>query len=507
MKRKISIGIVVIVQILMATINMRCASISPPSGGNQDTIRPKITKQFPLQNSTEFKGRKVKLVFSEPISSKELKKNIIINPIEENFKITQKGLYEIEIEFDSTLKENTTYVINLNEGVYDLTEKNKPLNDIIRFTTGKTLDTFQLKGIVKNLFTNEEVENARIFLFDKNDSLMRKPLYTQLTNETGSFSFYNLKKDKYFVVASIDNKLKFNNNRNQLLDFTYSVDSLIELNISRQNLNNLKISQKKNIKYIELELNKGLVHFEYISKNEYYKFLDKNKILLVPKVYDEDTLLLKTIDSLNISKIDTIIFKPNMTDKETRNFIHKYDVSKDFTFKIYFTHFHKSINTDSIIFSINGKKKPFNIKNIQENNFSYRNNDDIDSVDFIIKPKAFISSLGDTNKLESIKWRKATIQETENSISCIIDIKEKNFITELYTKDGKIIATEKNKKDITFKNLNPGKYRIRVIIDENNNDYWDCGNINKRIKAERIIHHPKEIELRENWEIKDIHIK
>jgi len=60
---------------------------------------------------------------------------------------------------------------------------------------------------------------------------------------------------------------------------------------------------------------------------------------------------------------------------------------------------------------------------------------------------------------------------------------------------------EANADPILLKNLTPGTYNIRVIIDENSNGYWDSGNYEMREQPEKVIVFPETIRLRQNWEL------
>jgi len=55
-------------------------------------------------------------------------------------------------------------------------------------------------------------------------------------------------------------------------------------------------------------------------------------------------------------------------------------------------------------------------------------------------------------------------------------------------------------KDIAFDQLEPGKYQLEVIVDDNANDRWDPGNYRIRKQSERKVDIPLE-ELRKNWDI------
>ena len=69
-----------------------------------------------------------------------------------------------------------------------------------------------------------------------------------------------------------------------------------------------------------------------------------------------------------------------------------------------------------------------------------------------------------------------------------------------------------NIKEYTFRYLQPNEYKIRVIIDENNNGKWDVGNFYKKTESEKIIFYKSEdgkysTQLRAYFEIGPLLIK
>ncbi len=54
-----------------------------------------------------------------------------------------------------------------------------------------------------------------------------------------------------------------------------------------------------------------------------------------------------------------------------------------------------------------------------------------------------------------------------------------------------------------FANLIPGKYFVRVRIDENGNKKWDSGNYLKKQKPEAVYHFPPLLDVRANWELQE----
>ncbi len=57
--------------------------------------------------------------------------------------------------------------------------------------------------------------------------------------------------------------------------------------------------------------------------------------------------------------------------------------------------------------------------------------------------------------------------------------------------------------EIEFPFLKPDKYKIRLIVDRNNNGKWDTGDLAKRRQPERVVYFPKVVKTRSNFEIKE----
>ena len=52
---------------------------------------------------------------------------------------------------------------------------------------------------------------------------------------------------------------------------------------------------------------------------------------------------------------------------------------------------------------------------------------------------------------------------------------------------------------VFFKHITPGKYFIRLIMDQNKNKIWDPGNFLDKLAPEKVVYYPSIIELRANW--------
>ena len=57
--------------------------------------------------------------------------------------------------------------------------------------------------------------------------------------------------------------------------------------------------------------------------------------------------------------------------------------------------------------------------------------------------------------------------------------------------------------EIEFPYLKPDKYKIRLILDRNNNGVWDTGDLDEGIQPEQVMYFPKILKLRSNFEVRE----
>lgn len=77
-----------------------------------------------------------------------------------------------------------------------------------------------------------------------------------------------------------------------------------------------------------------------------------------------------------------------------------------------------------------------------------------------------------------------------------------NIIVQLL-KGNKVILQQKfeNTSEFGLKNIQTGEYTIRAFQDENDNGYWDTGNITEKKQAEKTYHFHEKITIRSNWDL------
>jgi hypothetical protein len=78
-------------------------------------------------------------------------------------------------------------------------------------------------------------------------------------------------------------------------------------------------------------------------------------------------------------------------------------------------------------------------------------------------------------------------------------------IIQLLNKDEKLMRQTRMTKDgkVEFPYVERGQYRLRVIYDLNGDGKWTTGDFNLGLQPEPVSYYPREIEVKENWDIKN----
>lgn len=196
-----------ILTVMLLLLGVSCANQVAPTGGPKDVTPPKVLGSYPLNKSTNFKESKVRILFDEYVVLDNPAQQVVISPPMvpfPSFKIKGK---ELVIEFEDSLRSNTTYTINITAAVKDLTESNVLPDFQYVFSTGDYLDSFIVTGRVVEAEKGELIEGVLVMLYNVlEDSVVykEKPYYFGRTNKDGSFLIENIKGGQYKVFAVKD---------------------------------------------------------------------------------------------------------------------------------------------------------------------------------------------------------------------------------------------------------------------------------------------------------------
>ena len=121
-----------------------------------------------------------------------------------------------------------------------------------------------------------------------------------------------------------------------------------------------------------------------------------------------------------------------------------------------------------------------------------------------ILPGALTDFVGNKNK-DTINTKiDIPSKNTYSNLSVkVTDLQKQPVFIELMDDKNKIVRKSLTQKQpyFHFKNLKPGKYKLRLVVDTNQNNNWDTGNFLLHKKAEKSIDYPIILDLRANWEV------
>ena len=515
-----------------------CAQFVPPTGGKKDEVAPKLIKSNPPNEQKNYKGKEFELIFDELIDATSLRQELLIVPEPEGtYDIKQKS-NSVILKFDKPFKDSTTYTFNFRKGINDLNERNEARNLKIVFSTGNNIDSLKIEGNVKSLFTNQPVLEANVAIYKVQDSLdlkKTKPNYFIKTDSSGNFKFENIKAGNYRIYAFTDknSNLKYDSKTEAIAfnkDTLKLYKNISNINLSLYSANNEKpknqktlqraedftVLYDKNIKSFDVKFDNpkdSIPYFGLGKELKFYNFPAKTDTLKV-------TIIARDSADNVLTHIQKIKFrepeKKKKATKEYQNFEIKpkigEDVEQDLKYEISFNNPIKQFDLTKIKI----KSDTIRIETIDSSNFAwnkYRTHlmltkkiTAVREVKIEFGKGTFINIKGDSSdKLTVLN----PILKVENYgiLEGRVEGGRDNKIIQLVDENYKVEAEQKSIDRFLFKNVKPGIYLIRTIIDKNGNGQWDFGNVEKNILPEAIFFSKEAIKIKSNFELRGLNIK
>lgn len=525
-----------------------CANQSSPTGGPQDKQPPELFSSSPENNSKNFSGKNIELVFTEDIKLKDPKEEILITPsVGKNTKyIVRRNRLTIEPEFP--WKENTTYSLSFREGVQDITEGNPAENLRIAFSTGPVIDSLFINGIIKETFKETAPQKITVAVYQSDTFNIYKhaPVYFTKTDKQGRFSIQNLKDGDYFIYAFDDKnknlKVESKTERHAFQVATInpriSTDSVrlslilvdtrpVQLTSIRHTDRGSKVRFGKAVDSIKLisDRKKDFMMTQGDNETElnfYHAFQKGDSIKVTLSAVDsisqriDTTFYIKYSETKTAAEQFTTREKKLSYDRKGKKINLIQSFSKPIGAIIYDS---IRLQTDSATFTTI-KREDLKLDTLKKDIHIAIPYEQIEKKEGA--PKGFepvikfgkgavISIEQDSSKAIN---RKVTIaQEKETgTVSFKVDTKEKNYIVQLIDKDNKVTQSAINPKEFTFHFVEPNDYKIFITIDKNGNGRWDAGNFLKREEPEKTVYYISEegkysFPIRANWEYGPLVIK
>lgn len=193
--------LVLITQMVVPT---GCANIVPPLGGPRDSLPPILVNARPSDSTTNFNSRRIVFEFNEFVQLDNISENLLVSPTPKINPTVESKLRTVTVNIKDTLEPNTTYTYNFGNAIKDVNESNILKNFSYSFSTGPSIDSFQLSGSVIVAQTGKP-DSTLIAVLYKNpdDSAVAKesPRYIARLDREGKFRFRNLPAGVFYLYA------------------------------------------------------------------------------------------------------------------------------------------------------------------------------------------------------------------------------------------------------------------------------------------------------------------
>ncbi|WP_422721005.1 Ig-like domain-containing protein [Flavobacterium sp.] len=514
--------------ILMALSIIGCAKRGSITGGKKDTLAPILITSLPKNLTTNFNGKEIKLTFDEYVKLKEVNKQLIISP---PMKLQPEILpatasKTITIKIKDTLQPNTTYSFNFGKSIQDNNEGNPYQQFKYVFSTGSYIDSLTL-GVKTRDAIGKKVDNfVSILLYEVNEKYSDSAIYKQtpryVTNTLDSLKlgkFENLKKGKYRLIA-----LKDANGNNKFDPKTDKIafqkdfikipnDTIYELDLFKEE------TPFKSVNFIQASASKYTMGYEGKAKD--VKIVVKRGEETIPHIVSElprkdslqvwfnaikgdsvsiaisknklkKTYLLKVKDqkkdSINFSAepIGTLNFRDTFAINSNTP-INKWDVTKM-----------KLINKDSAEVKFTTEYDEFH----QKLKFLFQK-EPLEKYNLKLLPGALFNYYDKKNDTLSYNFATNDLSDYGNLKVTLENVKRFPVIVQLLDEKEEVVESEYSdeRKEVIFDLLEPNKYNLRLIYDDNKDKSWTPGNFLELRQSEEVIYFPKELDVRANWDV------
>ena len=215
------------VTIFASVVLVACASIGRPEGGPRDEMPPVFISSKPAQGATNVSSNKIEIIFDENLKIDDVSNKVVISPAQKTMPSIVANGKKVTVELRDTLIPNTTYTIDFSDAIRDLNEGNPVEGFALDFSTGPTIDTLRISGM---LFEARNLEPAQGMMVGAYSNLADSAISTlpleriAKTNQLGQFTIRGLKPGNYKIFALNDKNRDIHWDRSEDVAF---FDSLV----------------------------------------------------------------------------------------------------------------------------------------------------------------------------------------------------------------------------------------------------------------------------------------
>ena len=519
--------------VLVVLLFVQCARRGNPTGGPEDETPPVLVRALPEPNTTQFKESRIRLYFDEYIKFNKLKEQLIISPPlpASAYTISPQGSAAkyIQIDFGDSLQANTTYSFNFGQSIVDNNEGNPYPYFKYVLSTGDYVDSLVVRGTIGDAIKRDADNFVSVMLYAIDstyaDSIIYKQQPTYIANTLDSlaqFEISNARAGQYLLVAQKD--VANNYTFDQQVDKVAFASSFIELPTDSLYHLDLFLEQPDFSFGRSFQAGQNRIGFGYTGD---HKGISLELATLLP-----DSV--KTIQSFD-KETDTLYFWYKNLENDSLQFVLARDtLRKEIVHRLRpeildsltlsASHSGRLELADSLRITTNTP-----IQSIDKTQIRLADKDttavsfeavleDLHSLRIVFEPLP-----NDTYQLELLPGAITDFFESTNDTLQyrlktpsridygsvylqVFDVPSYPIIIQLTNEKEEVVrslyVTEPQRR-YPFLLLEPNKYYVRVIIDENQNGIWDPGRYLDKKLPETVFHYETLLDVRANWELQE----
>jgi hypothetical protein len=514
---------------LAALFAVGCAQVKEITGGERDTIAPRLLASVPAQASVGYQGDRIILQFDERVVLERPGDRVLISPpLEVPPTYKQTGPKEVTIQLNTPLRAEVTYVVSLGEAVKDLTEGN-PADVDLFFATGQVLDSARITGTVLNAYTGAAEKDVMVLLYAEADSTFRKgrPLYATRCDPDGRFTFPHLPASPFVVNALRDKNANYRYDLpNEEIAFhdtvvnatTDSVPASLALRLfqelpQRQLLREAGTQADLSLRIVLARRTQELTLRDVARTGGQLTWTNEWSA-------GRDTVVLWPSDTVSLSEgrfevsteagvLDTIRYRPPLRPRFNLQ-VTPTLVEQGPRMVIAFT-------TDRPLLSVDTARMQVLVDSLPLRGYTVRTDGlrtaFIDhavpsgsAVHLTLLPKAVMGAYSSTNDTTRATLGAGDAQST-GTLRVRLDAGDQSgvpFLLQLLDGQDRIVRTDTLPAGSTqhvWERARPGLYTLRAIADANGNGRWDTGDLSAQRQPELVWSYPDKVNIRAAWDI------
>lgn len=301
-----------LIAVVLAAVMAACASIGHPEGGPRDTEPPVFVKSNPMPGGVNVTEQKIEIFFDENIKVEDVMNKVVVSPAQKTTPQVVANGKRLAVELKDSLQPETTYTIDFSDAIADLNEGNIVDGFALEFSTGESIDTLRISGMLFEARTLEPAQGIMVGCYSNLDDSALTTIPMQRiakTNQYGQFTIRGLKAGNYRVFAINDVNRDYMWDRSEDVAFFDSIVSptVQSIEVVDTLLNSAgtdSISTRQGVKYLPNDV--LLTWFNEGYQSQYlknYSRPDSNRIFVQFAAKVDSLPTLKIVSGKNAGKI------------------------------------------------------------------------------------------------------------------------------------------------------------------------------------------------------------